>query len=88
MDNLTSPTNNIENTTNLIKDDFWHFKVEADGVLTYDDLIPYLEKHDEHNHFKDVMRETEGHLAKEAFAIVDASGLRLTQVGYNSLQSK
>lgn len=86
MENLTSPTNNIENTANLIKKAFRHFNIKANEVLTYDNLIPYLEKHDEHNHFKDVMRETEYHLAKEAYATADASGLRLTEVGYNRLQ--
>lgn len=86
MENLTSPTNNIENTTRLIMDAFRHFKVQADEVLTYADLIPYLEQHDEHNHFKDVQRETEYHLMKEAYATPDAAGLRLTPVGYNALQ--
>ncbi|MDQ3289773.1 MAG: hypothetical protein M3Q05_00635 [Bacteroidota bacterium] len=86
MENLTSQTNNIENTTNLIMQAFRHFNIQADEVLTYDQLIPYLEEHDEHNHFKDVQRETEYHLMKEAFATPDASGLRLTQLGYNTLQ--
>jgi hypothetical protein len=86
MENLTSPTNNIENTTKLIMDAFRHFNIQADEVLTYTDLIPYLEQHDEHKHFKDVQRETEYHLMKEAYATPDASGLRLTQVGFNVLQ--
>ncbi len=86
MENLTSPTNNIENTTNLIMQAFRHFNIQPNEVLTYDQLIPYLEEHDEHNHFKDVQRETEYHLMKEAYATPDASGLRLTPLGYNTLQ--
>jgi hypothetical protein len=86
MENLTSPTNNIENTASLIMQAFRHFKIQANDVLTYEQLIPYLEKHDEHNHFKDVQRETEYHLMKEAYATPDASGLRLTPLGYNTLQ--
>lgn len=86
MENLTSPTNNIENTANLIMQAFRHFNIPADGVLAYEDLIPYLEKHDEHNHFKDVQKEAEFHLTKEAYATPDAVGLRLTPVGFNTLQ--
>lgn len=86
MENLTSPTNNIENTANLILDAFRHFQVPAGEVLAYADLIPYLEEHDEHNHFKDIQKEAEFHLTKEAYATPDAAGLRLTPVGYNFLQ--
>lgn len=87
MENLTSPTNNIENTANLIMEAFRHFNVQANDVLTYEQLIPYLEEHDEHNHFKDVQKEAEFHLTKEAYATPDAAGLRLTPVGFDTLQN-
>lgn len=88
MENLTSPTNNIQNTANLMLEAFRHFRVPAGEVLTYENLIPYLEARDEHNHFKDVQKEAEFHLSKEAYATPDAAGLRLTQVGYNFLQDQ
>ncbi len=88
MENLTSPANNIENTAQLIMDAFRHFNVPADGVLAYTDLLPYLDQHDEHKHFKDVQKEAEHHLTKEAYATPDAAGLRLTPVGYTALHEK
>lgn len=83
---LSSTSNVIQQTAQLIMDAFRQFNIKADEVLTYDQLYPYLDEHSEHQHYKDAMVEAEYHLTKEAYATPDASGLRLTQVGHRALQ--
>jgi hypothetical protein len=83
---LTSSSNNIQHTAQLIMDAFKHFGTQPNEVLSYDELIPYLEEHSEHQHFKDAQVEAEYHLTKEAWATPDVTGLRLTEVGFQALQ--
>ena len=83
---LTSNSNNIQQTAQLIMDAFRHFGTKADDVLTYEELLPYLEEKSEHQHYKDVQKDAEFHLTKEAYAAPDVAGLRLTQVGFEALQ--
>ena len=84
---LTSSSNNIEHTTQLILDAFRQYGTPAGEVLSYDDLLSYLEAHSEHpQHYKDSLKEAEFHLTKTAYAIPDPGGLRLTQVGFEALQ--
>ena len=84
---LTSSSNNIEHTTQLILDAFRQYGTPAGEVLSYDDLLPYLEAHsDQAQHYKDSLKEAEYHLAKTAYATPDPAGLRLTQVGFEALQ--
>ena len=84
---LSSSSNNIQHTAQLIMDAFRHFNTPANSVLTYDQLLPYLNENSEHQHYKDALVEAEYHLSKEAYAVPDASGLRLTEVGYQALQA-
>jgi hypothetical protein len=84
---LSSSSNNIQHTAQLIMDAFRHFGTRADEVLSFDDLLPYLEAHsDQPQHYKDSLKEAEYHLTKTAYAIPDPVGLRLTQVGFEALQ--
>jgi hypothetical protein len=84
---LTSSSNNIEHTAQMIMDAFRHFGTPAGEVLSYEDLIPFLEENSEHpQHYKDSFKEAEYHLTKTAYAIPDPVGLRLTQVGFGALQ--
>ena len=83
---LSSTSNNIENTAQLIMEAFRHFGTPANEVLTYDQLLPYLDEKSEHQHYKDALVEAEHHLSKEAYATPDVTGLRLTQVGFKALQ--
>lgn len=84
---LTSSSNNIEHTTQLILDAFRQYGTPAGEVLSYDELLSYLEAHSEHpQHYKDSLKEAEFHLTKTAYAIPDPVGLRLTQVGFEALQ--
>lgn len=84
---LSSTSNVIQNTAQLIMDAFREHGTQPDGVLSYDQLYPYLDEHSEHQHYKDALVEAEYHLSKEAYATPDPSGLRLTQVGFKALQN-
>jgi hypothetical protein len=83
---LSSNSNNIEHTAQLIMDAFRHYNMKDGDVLSYDDLHTYLEAHSEHQHYKDTLKEAEFHLSKTAYATPDPTGLRLTQVGFEALQ--
>ncbi|WP_051359959.1 hypothetical protein [Adhaeribacter aquaticus] len=84
---LVSSSNNIQHTAQLILDAFRHFGTQANEVLSYDELLPFLEKQSEHpQHYKDSLKEAEYHLSKEAYATPDVTGLRLTEVGYGAIQ--
>jgi len=83
---LSSTSNNIEHTAQLIMEAFRHFGTQPDEVLSYDQLLPYLNERSEHQHYKDALVEAEFHLGKEAYATPDVTGLRLTPVGYKALQ--
>jgi hypothetical protein len=84
---LTSSSNNIQHTAQMIMDAFRHFGTPAGEVLSFDDIIPYLEEHsDQPQHYKDSLKEAEYHLTKTAYATPDPVGLRLTQVGFEALQ--
>ena len=68
-------------------DAFRNFGTQANEVLSYDDLLPYLEEKSDHpQHYKDSLKEAEYHLSKEAWATPDLTGLRLTEVGFEALQ--
>jgi len=85
---LISSSNNIQHTAQLIMDAFRQFGTQPNEVLSYDDLLPFLEeKSDQPQHYKDSLKEAEYHLSKEAWATPDITGLRLTEVGFNALQS-
>ena len=84
---LSSTSNNIQHTAQLIMEAFRHFGTPANEVLSYDQLLPYLDENSEHQHYKDALVEAEYHLSKEAYAVPDAAGLRLTDVGYQALQA-
>ncbi len=83
---LSSNSNNIQQTAQLILDAFRHLNKQADDVLTYEELLPYLEEHSEHQHYKDVQKDAEFHLTKEAYATPDVNGLRLTPAGFEALE--
>lgn len=84
---LSSSSNNIQHTAQLIMDAFRHFGTRAGEVLSFDELLPYLEAHsDQPQHYKDSLKEAEFHLGKTAYAIPDPVGLRLTDLGYEALQ--
>lgn len=84
---LSSNSNNIQHTAQLIMDAFRHFGTRAGEVLSYEDLHPYLEQQSEHpQHYKDTFKEAEFHLSKTAYATPDVTGLRLTDVGFEALQ--
>ncbi|MDB5264082.1 MAG: hypothetical protein JWQ14_3365 [Adhaeribacter sp.] len=83
---LSSTSNNIENTAQLIMEAFRHFGTSPNEVLSYDQLLPYLDEKSEYQHYKDALVEAEYHLTKEAYATPDAAGLRLTPVGHQALQ--
>lgn len=84
---LTSSSNNIQHTAQLIMDAFRHFGTPAGEILSYDELLPYLEEHSEHpQHYKDSLKEAEYHLSKTAYATPAPEGLRLTDLGFEALQ--
>jgi len=84
---LVSNSSNIQHTAQLIMDAFRQFGTQANEVLNYDDLLPFLEeKSDQPQHYKDTLKEAEFHLSKEAWATPDITGLRLTEVGFAALQ--
>jgi hypothetical protein len=83
---LSSTSDITQQTAQLIMEAFRHFNTPANEVLSYDQLIPYLDEKSEHQHYKDVMKEAEFHLSKEAYATPDPAGLRLTEVGYQAMQ--
>jgi hypothetical protein len=84
---LDSNSSNIQHTAQLIMDAFRHFGTQAGAVLSFDDLLPYLEAQSEQpQHYKDTLKEAEFHLSKTAFATPDPIGLRLTDVGFEALQ--
>lgn len=83
---VSSTSNIIQHTAQLILDAFRHFNTPANEVLSYDQLLPYLDEKSEHQHYKDALPEAEFHLSKEAYATPDPAGLRLTEVGYQALQ--
>jgi len=83
---LSSTTNLVQSTAQLIMEAFRHFNTPANEILSYDQLLPFLDERSEHQHYKDALVEAEYHLSKEAYATPDPSGLRLTEVGYQALQ--
>jgi glutamate synthase domain-containing protein 1 len=87
-DNFISNTDNVVQTAHLILKAMKERGIQANEVLLYQDLYPYLQEHSKHEHYRDVQKDAEHHLAKESLVTPDASGLRLTQVGYKVLQEK
>jgi hypothetical protein len=87
-DHFISNTDNVVQTAHLILKAMREKGLQANEVLLYQDLYPYLREHDKHQHFKDVQKDAESHLFKESLVAPDAAGLRLTQVGFKVLQTK
>jgi hypothetical protein len=87
-ENLHSNTENIEDTARIIMDAFKENNIEADQVLKYENLYPYLHEHSQHRHYKDVQKEAEHHLRKEGYATPEPDGLRLTPVGYKAINGQ
>lgn len=87
-DQFVSNTDNVVQTAHLILRAMREKGIQADEVLSYQDLYPYLQEHSKHQHYKDVQQEAEHHLANESMVTPDPAGLRLTQVGYKALQEK
>lgn len=87
-DHFVSNTDNVVQTAHLILKAMREKGIQADEVLSYQDLYPYLQEHSKHGHYKDVQQEAEHHLANESMVTPDPAGLRLTQVGYKALQEK
>ena len=83
---ITSEAENIESAANCIMDAFKDNNIEAGGVLHYQDLYPYLQQH--FPKYKDVQKEAEHHLAKEAYINPAPEGLLLTPVGHSVLHGK
>ncbi|WP_240676226.1 hypothetical protein [Botryobacter ruber] len=86
MTELHSEADNIEGAANCILDAFKEKNIKAGEVLPYQQLYPYLQE--KYPNYKDVQKEAEHHLAKEAYVNPAPDGLMLTQVGYNVLQGK
>lgn len=86
MENLSSNSENIENTAYLILQAFKEKGTQADEVLGWDEIYPFLHREDDFDHFKDVQKRAEEHLRNQAYTIPDPAGLRLTQVGYKAVQ--
>ncbi len=87
-DNFVSNTDNIVQTAHLILKAMREKGIKAVEVLLYEDLYPFLQENSKHQHYKDVQKEAEHHLANESLVTPDPAGLRLTQVGYKALQEK
>lgn len=87
-DDFVSETDNIVQTAHLILKAMREKGIQADEVLLYEDLYPFLEEHSKHGHYKDVQQEAEHHLRNESIVTPDPAGLRLTQVGFKVLQEK
>ncbi|WP_157600522.1 hypothetical protein [Rufibacter sp. DG15C] len=86
MEHLSSNTANIENTALLILKAFKTSGTQADEVLPWAEIYPFLNKADDHEHFRDVQKLAEEHLRNQSYAIPDPAGLRLTEVGYKAIQ--
>ncbi|QHL87501.1 hypothetical protein GU926_08645 [Nibribacter ruber] len=86
MENLSSNSENIENTALLILQAFKTSGTKADEVLPWAEIYPFLNQQDNHEHFRDVQKRAEEHLRNQAYATPDPEGLRLTEVGYKAVQ--
>ncbi|QCR23289.1 hypothetical protein [Pontibacter sp. SGAir0037] len=80
---LTSEAENIQNTAQHILNAFKEMNIQSGDVLQYQELYPYLQDH--YPKYKDVQKEAEHHLTKEAFVTPAPDGLMLTQVGHKLL---
>ncbi|GAB2546911.1 hypothetical protein [Rufibacter soli] len=86
LENLSSNSENIENTGFLILKAFKTKGTQADEVLGWEEIYPFLHKEDEHNHYIDVQKRAEEHLRNQGYATPDPAGLRLTEVGFQAVQ--
>jgi hypothetical protein len=86
MDNLSANSENIENTGNLILKAFKEKGTQAEEVLAWTEIYPFLHQEDEKYHYKDVQKQAEEHLRHQGYATPDPAGLRLTSVGYKAAQ--
>ncbi|RNI29819.1 hypothetical protein EFA69_09795 [Rufibacter immobilis] len=86
LENLSSNSENIENTGYLILKAFKAKGIQAEEVLAWTDIYPFLHQEDEKYHYKDVQKRAEEHLRNQGYATPDPAGLRLTPVGYKAVQ--
>ncbi|WP_082893755.1 hypothetical protein [Rufibacter ruber] len=85
-ENLSSNSENIENTGFLILKAFKEKGTKANEVLEWTEIYPFLHQEDEKYHYKDVQKRAEEHLRNQGYAIPDPAGLLLTEVGYRAVQ--
>ncbi len=86
MEQLNSNSENIEDTSSLILKAFKAKGTQAEEVLSWKDIYPFLHKEDENYHYKDVQKRAEEHLRHQGYAMPDPVGLRLTANGYQAVQ--
>ncbi|WP_205504475.1 hypothetical protein [Rufibacter psychrotolerans] len=86
LENLSSNSENIENTGYLILKAFKAKGTQAEEVLGWDEIYPFLHQEDEKLHYRDVQKRAEEHLRNQGYATPDPAGLRLTPVGYKAVQ--
>ena len=87
MEQLNSNSENIEDTSHLILTAFKAKGTQAEEVLSWTDIYPFLHQEDENYHYKDVQKRAEEHLRNQGYATPDPTGLRLTPVGYEAVQN-
>ncbi|WP_181306020.1 hypothetical protein [Rufibacter sp. XAAS-G3-1] len=86
LENLSSNSENIENTGYLILKAFKTKGTQAEEVLGWNEIYPFLHQEDEKLHYQDVQKRAEEHLRNQGYATPDPAGLRLTPVGYKAVQ--